>query len=57
MDGVDHTRCEMRWQCVIVTLVESEISKLIILDDMLIEEAVQRPLFCGFQSFEIAARR
>jgi hypothetical protein len=56
VDRVDHPRCKMRWQGVVVTLVESDVSKLIILDNMLIKEAVQSPFLGGFKSLEVAAR-
>ncbi|NCQ22715.1 MAG: hypothetical protein GW801_15205 [Sphingomonadales bacterium] len=57
VDRVDHPRCEMRWQYVVVTLVEGKIPEFIILDNVLIEEAVQRSLLGSFQSLEVAPGR
>ena len=54
VNRVDHPRCEMRWQDVVVTLVEGEVPEFVILDNVLIEEAVQRSLLGSFQSLEIA---
>tara|TARA_B100000949_G_scaffold24442_1_gene18676 strand:+ start:660 stop:917 length:258 start_codon:yes stop_codon:yes gene_type:complete len=54
VDRVDHPRCEMRWQDVVVTFVEGKVPEFIILDNVLIEEAVQRSLLGCFQSLEIA---
>lgn len=54
VDRVDHPRCEMRWQGVVVTLVKGNVPKFVNLDNVLIEEAVQRSLLGCFQSLEIA---
>jgi hypothetical protein len=57
VDRVDHPRCEMRRQYVVVTLVEGKVPEFVILDNVLIEEAVQRSLLGCFQSLEIAPGR
>ena len=54
VDRVDHPRCEMCWQDVVVTLVEGKVPEFVILDNVLIEEAVQRSLLGCLQSLEIA---
>lgn len=57
MNRVDYPGGKVRWQGVVVTFVERDVTELIILDNVLIEEAVQGTPFGGFQGFEIAARR
>jgi hypothetical protein len=57
VDRVDHPRCEMCWQDVVVTLVEGKVPEFVILNNVLIEEAVQRSLLGCFQSLEIAPGR
>ena len=54
VDRVDHSRCKMRRQYVVVTFVEGKVPEFVILDNVLIEEAVQRSLLGSFQSLEIA---
>lgn len=57
VDRVDHPRCEMRQHCVVVTLIEGEVPEFLILDNVLIEETLQRSLFGSFQSLEVAPGR
>ena len=53
---VDHPGREVRRQGVVVAFVEREVAQLVVLDDMLVEEAVQRaPFGCG-ESLEVALR-
>jgi hypothetical protein len=48
--------CQMRRQRIVVALIEGEVTKVVILDDMLVKEAVQSTPFSNSQSFEIAVR-
>ena len=56
MHSVHHTAGQMCWQGIVVTFIQSEISKVVILDDVLVEEAVQGPLFGSGECFEVAVR-
>ena len=57
MDGMNDPDRKMRGQRVVVAFVDRAISEFVILDNMLVEEAVQGPLLSCFQSLEIIARR
>ena len=48
--------CQMHRQRIVVALIEGEVTKVVILDDMLVKEAVQSTPFSNSQSFEIAVR-
>lgn len=51
-----YAACQMRRQRIVVALIEGEVTKVVILDDMLVKEAVQSTPFSNSQSFEIAVR-
>lgn len=48
MNRVDYACSQVRRQGVVVTFVERDVTDLVILDDVLIEEAVQGAPFGGF---------
>src|SRR5690606_26315746 len=52
--SVDHPGREVRRQGVVVALVEGEVAELVVLDDVLVEEAVQRAPFGGGKSLQLA---
>ena len=56
MHRMHHTAGQMCWQGVVVTFVESEVSKVVILDDVLVEETVQGTPFGSGECFEVAVR-
>ena len=57
MDGMNDPDRKMRGQRIVVAFVDRAISEVVILDNMLGEEAVLGPLLSCFQSLEIIARR
>ena len=56
MNRMHHARCKMRRKRVVVTLIQSKVSEFSVLNDMLIEEAVQRPSLCHSQRGKVAFR-
>lgn len=54
MHRVHHPLCKVRRKCVVVSLIQREISQFPVLDDVLIEEAVQRPPLCQSQRGKVA---
>lgn len=51
-----HARCKVRRKYIAITLIQGKISKALVLDNVLIEEAVQRPTFCHSQCGKVAIR-
>ena len=51
-----YAACQMRRQRIVVALIEGEVTEIVILDDVLVKEAVQSTPFSNSQSFEIAVR-
>ena len=51
-----NARCKVSWKCIVITLIQSKISKFPVLNDVLIEEAVQCPALCHSQRSKVAIR-
>ena len=54
--SMHYAACQMRRQRIVVALIEGEVTEIVILDDVLVKEAVQSTPFGNSQSFEIAVR-
>lgn len=54
--SMHYAACQMRRQRIVVALIEGEVTEIVILDDVLVKEAVQSTPFGNSQSCEIAVR-
>ena len=56
MNGVHDARSQVRGKSVVVALIQRKVSQFAILDDVLIEEAVQCPTLCNGQRGKVPVR-
>ena len=56
MHGVHHVARQVPWQRVVVALVEREVTQPVVLDDVLVEEAMQCPPFGDRERLEVPIR-
>ena len=53
---MNYARCKVCRKCVVVALVQGKVSEFSVLNDVLIEEAVQCPTLCNIQCVKVAIR-